>query len=244
MPFPTTHWSALAKATLNSDLPARRALDELCRRYWSPLKQFIRWRGYNEADAEDLTQEFILYLLEHSTLNAVDRQKGLFRSFLLGALTRFLCDDFDRRNALKRGKGVTHVSVDVVDVPAANATDSDSFDREWALVILENVFQQVQKEFERDEALNRFAVLRNYLPGAIETPSYEAAAAELALSVPAVTSEVHRMRQRFKVLLREEVARTVSSPHELAGEMAYLRTVLMDRGNDLGPSQKGLHANS
>lgn len=139
---------------------------------------------------------------------------------------------------------MTHVSVDVVDVPAANATDSDSFDREWALVILENVFQQVQKEFERDEALNRFAVLRNYLPGAIETPSYEAAAAELALSVPTVTSVVHRMRQRFKVLLREEVARTVSSPHELAGEMAYLRTVLMDRGNDLGPSRKGLHANS
>jgi RNA polymerase sigma-70 factor (ECF subfamily) len=177
-------------------------------------------------------------------LNAVDRQKGLFRSFLLGALTRFLCDDFDRRNAQKRGKGVTHVSVDVVEVPATDTTDTVSFDREWALVILENVLLKVRKEFERDEDPNRFAVLRKFLPGALETPTYEQAAAELALSVAAVTSEVHRLRQRFKVLLREEVARTVSSPHELAGEMAHLRTVLMDRGNDLGPSQKGLQANS
>ncbi len=247
MPFPTTHWSALAKATLDSDATARGALDDLCRRYWPALNQFIRSRGYREADAQDLTQGFLLHLLEHSTLRAADRQKGLFRSFLLGVLTRFLCDEYDRRHAQKRGHGVVHVSVDGVngvDISSASAEGSGCFDREWALAILESAHRQTRAEFERNGSHDRFAVLRRFLPGALETLTYEQAAGELSLSVPALTSEVHRLRQRFKALLREEVGRTVSSPHELAEEMAYLRTVLMDRGNDLGVSAKGLTPDS
>src|SRR5215212_4913074 len=109
MYFPTTHWSLLAKASLSGQMPAREALEELCRRYWSPLRQFIRWRGYTESEADDLTQEFVLHLLKHSTLNKADRLRGRFRSFLLGALTRFLADERDRRQAQKRGRGLAHL---------------------------------------------------------------------------------------------------------------------------------------
>jgi RNA polymerase sigma-70 factor (ECF subfamily) len=172
-------------------------------------------------------------------LRVADRQKGLFRSFLLGALTRFLGDQHDRRHAQKRGAGAAHVSLDGVDVPSTSAAESSCFDREWALAILESAHQQTREEFERNGGGGRFAVLRRFLPGALEALTYEQAAAELALSVPALTSEVHRLRQRFKASLREEVGRTVSSPHELAEEMAYLRTVLMDRGNDFDASVKG-----
>ena len=103
MYFPTTQWTLLARASLNGETQSRQALEELCRRYWGPLQQFIRSRGYTETEAEDLTQEFLLHLLEHSTLQRAERMRGKFRSFLLGALMRFLADEYDRRRAQKRG---------------------------------------------------------------------------------------------------------------------------------------------
>lgn len=150
MSFPTTHWSVLAKATLGHETEARAALDQLCRRYWGPLNQFIRSRGYGEADAADLTQDFLLHVLEHSTLRVADPAKGLFRSFLLGALTRSLHDEYDRRHAQKRGAGAPHLSLDEhqVSVPGADRADTSFFDREWALTILESTLEQAQKEIE------------------------------------------------------------------------------------------------
>ena len=239
MYFPTTHWSLLAQASLHGETGARQALEELCRRYWLPLHSFIRSRGYTEAEAQDLTQEFFLHLLEHSTLKKANRLQGKFRSFLLGALVRFLGDQRDRNNAQKRGRGAVHLSVEEADTKLAGAPDpgSNFFDREWALVILENALRQVQTEFAgREEP--KFAVLRSFLPGSVETPSYEAAAGELGVSVPALKSEVHRLRQRFRGLVRQEVASTVSAPHEIDEEMAHLQEVLMDRGSDFAPRLK------
>ena len=240
MYFPTTHWSVLAQASMSGESGARKALEDLCHRYWSPLKQFIRSRGYNEAEAEDLTQEFLLHVLEHSTLKRADRQVGRFRSFLLGALSRFLADAYDRRQAQKRGGGVSHISVEAhepkLEIPAEG--NEIAFDREWALVILENALKGVTQEWQGPEAESRFAVLRRFLPGALETPSYEAAAAQLQLSVPALKSELHRLRQRFKALVRQEIANTVSAPHEIEQEMSYLQQVLMDRGNEFRANQQ------
>jgi RNA polymerase sigma-70 factor (ECF subfamily) len=240
MYFPTTHWSVLAQASMNGESGARRALEDLCRRYWSPLRQLIRSRGYGEAEAEDLTQEFLLHVLEHSTLQRADRQVGRFRSFLLGALMRFLADVYDRRQAQKRGGGVAHISVEAhaPDLEIPSERNETIFDREWALVILENALKGVTQEWHGSSSDKRFAVLRRFLPGALETPSYEAAAAQLELSVPALKSELHRLRQRFKALVRQEIANTVSAPHEIEQEMSYLQQVLMDRGNEFRANQE------
>src|SRR5215467_1586487 len=149
MYFPTTQWSLLARATMSGDSSGRHALEELCRRYWSPLYQFIRARGYNEAEAKDLTQEFLLHLVEHSTLQKVDRSRGRFRSFLCGALVRFLADAYDKRRAQKRGGGSLHVELDSAaeELGAISIPDELVFDREWALVILENALQTVARNF-------------------------------------------------------------------------------------------------
>lgn len=233
MYFPTTQWSLLAQASLSGETSARQALEELCRRYWAPLHQFIRTRGYTDAEAQDLTQEFILHLLEHSTLQKADRLRGRFRSFLLGALIRFLTDEYHRRRAQKRGSGALHLNLDEADnQPAAFGHDGSLFDREWALAILENSLRTVQNEFEPRLGAARFALLRTFLPGSVNAPTYEDAATKLNLSVPALKSELHRLRQRFKSLVRQEVANTVSAPHEIDEEMTHLQNVLMDRGHN------------
>jgi RNA polymerase sigma-70 factor (ECF subfamily) len=238
--FPTTQWSLLAKATLDGETQARSALEDLCRRYWVPLREFIRLRGFPEAEAEDLTQGFLLHLLEHSTLKKADRLQGRFRSFLLGALVRFLADERDRRLALKRGGGATHFSIDQTAVELAAPPDLGTirFDREWALVILENALRLLEDEFVAEQKEKQFAVLRHFLPGAIASPSYEAAALQLGLKLPAFKSELHRLRRRFRTVVLQEVANTVSAPHEIEEEMAHLQQVLMDKGTDLAESQK------
>jgi RNA polymerase sigma-70 factor (ECF subfamily) len=245
MYFPTTHWSLLAQATLNGETAGRQALDDLFRRYWSPIRQFVRGRGYNETEAEDLTQDFVVHLLEHSTLKRADRLRGRFRSFLLGALSRFLADEYDRRQARKRGGGMAHVSLDEEPaLPISSESSEVLFDREWALVILENGLRALRQEFETVNDPNRFAVLSRFLPGSLEAPTYEEAAAQLGLTLPALKSELHRLRQRFKTLVRQEVASTVSAPHEIDEEMNYLQQILTDKGNDLNLSRKPPPANS
>src|SRR5438132_7851613 len=240
MYFPTTQWTLLARASLNGETQSRQALEELCRRYWGPLQQFIRSRGYTETEAEDLTQEFLLHLLEHSTLQRAERMRGKFRSFLLGALMRFLADEYDRRRAQKRGSGTAPLPLDKHEEEAAGALEPGAifFDREWALAVLENALRTAQGEFETGGGASLFAVLRRFLPGSLEAPSYEEAATQLGLSQSALKSELHRLRQRFKTLVRQEVANTVSAPHEIDEEMKHLQEVLMDRGHNFGANVK------
>jgi RNA polymerase sigma-70 factor (ECF subfamily) len=237
--FPTTHWSLLAQATLSGETAGKQALEDLFRRYWSPIQQFIRGRGYNETEAEDLTQDFVVHLLEHSTLKKADRLRGRFRSFLLGALSRFLADEYDRRHAAKRGSGVAPISLEEEPaLPVASEPAEILFDREWALVILENSLRALRKEFESGDASRRFAVLGRFLPGSLDVPTYEEASAQLGLTLPALKSELHRLRLRFKTLVRQEIAATVSAPHEIDEEMNYLQQILIAKDNDLTVSQK------
>jgi RNA polymerase sigma-70 factor (ECF subfamily) len=244
MYFPTTQWTLLAQATLSGETAGRQAMEDLCHRYWSPLYQFIRARGYNEAEAKDLTQEFLLHLVEHSTLQKADRSRGKFRSFLCGALVRFLADAYDKRQAQKRGGGALHVELDSTaeQLGAISNPDELAFDREWALVILENALRTVEQQFKGAE--KQFAVLRQFLPGSIAVPSYDDAATQLCLNLPALKSELHRLRQRFKAAVREEVAATVSAPHEIDQEMDHLQKVLMNRGIDWGTGRKPSPPNS
>lgn len=242
MYFPTTHWSLLARASLDGEAEARAALDELCRRYWGPIHQFIRWRGYRDTEAEDLTQAFLLHLLERSALRKPDRLKGKFRSFLLGALMRFLANQQDYARAQKRGAGAVHLSLDddLASTPSVDPAGATVFDREWGVTILENALRQVETEFGLSENASRFEVLRRFLPGAVEVISYDDAAARLKMGLPALKSEVFRLRQRFRELVRQEVAATVSAPHELESEMNHLQAVLLDRGHDIGVATKPL----
>src|SRR6516162_3777782 len=234
MYFPTTHWSLLAKASVSGETAGREALEELCRRYWAPLNQFIRSRGFSEAEAQDLTQEFLVHLLEHSTLKKADPLRGRFRSFLLGALVRFLGDEIDRRRAQKRGGGATHLTLEDAEPVQADSPESGEtlFDREWALVILEHALATIRSEFSREKGDKHFAVLGRFLPGSLNSPTYEEAATQLGLSLPALKTELHRLRQRFKAAVRQEIAATVSAPHEIEDEMNYLQRVLMDKASE------------
>ena len=244
MHFPTTHWSLLARATRHGDGESRTALEELCRRYWEPVHQFIRSRGVPDPEAEDVTQDFMLHVVEKSAFGRADRLRGRFRSFLLGVLVRFLGDRADHRNALKRGGTIHHVSLDsaqLADDGAEPSVPSDKatlFDREWALTILENALRKVREEYSTSQRESVFAVLKQFLPGDAQPPSYDTAASQLGLSVSALKSEIHRLRRRFRALVREEIAQTVSAPHEIDGEMAHLQEMLIDRGSEFGRSHE------
>ncbi len=244
MYFPTTQWTQLAQASVNGDTAGRQALDDMCRRYWAPLYQFVRSRGYSEEAAQDLTQEFLLHLLEDSRFRKADRLRGRFRSFLCGALIRFLAGEYERRQALKRGGAAVHVSLENQGAALAGVSEADEafFDREWAMGILENALRAAQDEFEARGAGTQFAVLRRFLPGSLEMPAYEEAAGQLGLSLAAFKSELHRLRQRFKALVRQEVTATVSAPHEIEEEMNYLQRVLMDKGSNFQEGAKPLPA--
>jgi RNA polymerase sigma-70 factor (ECF subfamily) len=240
MNFPTTHWSVLARATVHGEADARAALEVLCQRYWGPVHQFIQFAGFSETEAQDLTQEFLIHVLDKSIFTRADRLQGRFRSFLLGALGRFLADAADRRKALKRGGNVPHISFDSAeaggDIERSSATDAKVtvFDREWALTILETALDHLRASWVEGGREPEFAVWKNFLPGGSEPSSYESAATQLGVSLPAFKSEVHRLRRRLRALVREEVARTVSAPHEIEAEMAHLQQVLMDRGSEFG----------
>ena len=235
MSFPTTHWSALARATLHGETQARAALEELCGAYWKPVYLFIRSRGAGHAEAQDLTQEFMVHLMEKSVFSRADRLQGLFRSFLLGALVRFLSDAADKRNAQKRGGTVPHVSLERSELAAAGEQQGGVFDREWALTILETALQKIRVQFAEAGRDQDFETLKSFLPGSTGAPPYERAAAQIGLSVPGLKSDIHRLRCRFRELVREQVARTVSAPHEIDVEMHHLQQVLLDKGSELSP---------
>jgi DNA-directed RNA polymerase specialized sigma24 family protein len=242
--FPTTHWSALARATMHGEKQARRDLEELCGCYWRPVYLFIRARGVTHAEAQDLTQEFLVHVMERSLFRRADPLQGQFRSFLLGALVRFLGDAADKRNAQKRGGTVPHVSLEQAESSLGAQQSALAFDREWALTILENALEKARAEFAQAGREKQFEVLKTFLPGSEGAPPYEAAAVELGVSGPALKSEVHRLRRQFRQFVLEQVGRTVSAPHEIEAEVQHLQQVLMDKGSQFRTGKKPGEKNS
>jgi RNA polymerase sigma factor (sigma-70 family) len=212
---------------------AAEAMAELCRLYWYPLYAYVRRRGHDTHEAEDLTQEFFLRLLAKDYLLGVDRQKGKFRAFLLASLKHFLANEWDRSRTQKRGGGRTVLPISTAEAenryrlePWHDLTPDRLFERRWALTVLDNVLVRLQLAlaFEGKQAV--FDRLRPFLTGSREPGGYAVAAAELGTSEGAVKTAVHRLRRRYRQLLRDEIAHTVADPAEIDDEIRYLLACL------------------
>lgn len=241
MPFPPTHWSILAQASLHGDTEAQSALEEFCARYRDPLLEFVCFQGTPPTESEDAVQDFLAHIARDSVLRNADRAQGRFRSFLLGALKRFLARRRQREHAAKRGGGLPPLSLDQLDSEfeiqaLVSETDSAFFDRTWAITMLDEALGEVEKEYAERGRTVAFNVLSKFLPGSQVPPPYENAAAEAGMSLAQFKTEVHRIRTRLRESLRERIALSVSAPHEIDDEMAYLSRVLA--GNSCPSEQR------
>jgi RNA polymerase sigma-70 factor (ECF subfamily) len=231
--FAITHWSVVVKAGSNDSKDAHVALEELCRIYWFPLYAYVRRRGHSPEDAQDLTQEFFARLLEHNWVARADRQRGRFRSFLLSAMSHFLSDEWDKARAQKRGGGVAAVplQLDTAETryghePADQVTPEQTYERRWALALLEEVLRKLRAEYEQEGRTELFTALHPCLVGERTALPYAELAAKLGISEGTVKSSVHRLRQRYRHLLRCEIAQTVAEPGEVDEELRHLFVVV------------------
>ena len=234
--FLTTHWTAVLAAGRNDTTRARMALAQLCETYWYPLYVYVRRRGHSLHDAQDLTQEFFARLLEHNWLARADHAKGRFRTFLLTAMERFLANEWDKVRAQKRGGGQQFVPVQFEAAetrygvePADDRTPEQAFERRWALTLLDSVLQQLEAEFCAQGKTELFAALQPCLVGDRERLPYQELARQSGLSEGALRVAVHRLRGRYRELLRAEIANTVASAEEVEAEMRHLFNVLAGR---------------
>ncbi|MGA3180157.1 MAG: sigma-70 family RNA polymerase sigma factor [Verrucomicrobiota bacterium] len=231
--FAATHWSVVLTAARSDTTRARQALEVLCQTYWYPLYAYARGRGHDREDAQDLTQAFFARLLEKKWIGSADREKGRFRSFLLTAMKRFLADEWDKARAQKRGGGAPLLSLqfDTVETrlsrePADQVTPEQSFERRWVLTLLEEVLKRLRSEYQQEGNAKLFAEINPCLVGDRARLPYAQLARKLAMSESAVKSAVHRLRQRYRKLLREEIAQTVAAPGEVDEELRHLFAVL------------------
>jgi len=231
--FATTHWSIVARSALTDVPEAANALAELCETYWPPIYSFIRRRGYAPADAKDLTQSFFAYFLQNKAYAHTDRLKGKFRSFLLASVKNFLADNWDRSQAARRGGGLQLISFDQETAEAfydaASASDATAerlFELRWAKSLTESALDSLREELCAEGKLKLFEQLKNFLTGGSVLPSYDEASARTELPRATVKTHVHRLRQRYREIVRREIGRTVSSPHEVDEEVRYLCDVL------------------
>jgi RNA polymerase sigma factor (sigma-70 family) len=231
--FATTHWSLVGAANLNeaSQTRARNALEELCRTYWYPLYAFVRSRGNSATDAQDLTQAFFTRIIETGGFTSADPERGRFRSYLLGAMKHFLSNEWHKTKTQKRGGEVQFVEWDAIDLEErySGAFKSDApelvFDYEWALETISGALQTLRKEMEAAGKKEQFEALKGSLTGEDEL-SREEIAEKLDMTEGAIKTAVHRLRQRYRRLLRTAIAETVSNEDDLNDEMQYLVTVL------------------
>ena len=231
--FATTHWSVVLSARDSVSPHAGAALDQLCRSYWYPLYAYVRRKGNDSEAARDLTQEFFAQLLAKRLLAGVDRNKGKFRSWLLGVMNHFLAHEWAKATAQKRGGGVPVFSLDETDAedryrhePADNASPEKLFDRRWAFTLLERAAARLRDEYEATEKSAIYNALKAFVSADGTALSYEEAAQQLGLSTSATKSAIHRLRQRYQEVIREEIAQTVSTATEIDEEIRYLLAVI------------------
>ena len=232
--FATTHWSMVVSAGGSQSPDARRALATLCENYWFPLYAYVRCRGYDAYEAEDLTQEFFLRLLAKNYLAGVNREKGKFRAFLLASLKHFLANEWDRSRTQKRGSGQVVLSLDALSAesryrlePAHELTPEKLFERRWAITVLDEVLVRLQAEFlALHGEQTAFDRLKQFLTAGREPAGYAEVAVTLGMTEGALKVAVHRLRRRYRELLRDEIAQTVASPEEIDEEIHYLLSCL------------------
>ncbi len=233
--FSTTHWSVVLTAGASASAGSREALERLCRTYWYPLYSYLRRRGCDTHQAEDCAQGFFAALLQGHTLERANPERGKFRSFLLSCLNHFLADQRDRAQAQKRGGGKAIVSLDIEDAetryqvePAHDLTPERLFEKSWALTVLDNAMARLKTESAEAGRQDLFESLKPHLPASRGPASYNDVAARLGMTEGAVKVAVHRLRDRYRQLVRAEIAQTVSTPEQVDEEIRDLFAALAD----------------
>jgi RNA polymerase sigma factor (sigma-70 family) len=230
--FVTTHWSVVLTAQSRSP-DADAALETLCRAYWKPLYAFVRREGYQCEEAEDLTQEFFARLLARRDFDAVRKEKGRLRSYLLVSLKHFLANERERSNAIKRGRGERPISLDEIRAhwrielePIQSLTADQIYERQWAMAVLDQVLARLEEDYRANGRGQLFDRLKVLLADEPNHPSQAEIAAELGMTENAVKQAFHRMRVRYRELLHDQIAHTVATPGELDDELRHLIAVL------------------
>lgn len=230
--FTTTRWSVVLEAQSESPT-AHEALERLCQIYWPPIYGFVQKKGADPEEAKDITQDFFADLLEHRNLVAVRKEKGRFRSYLLGALKYFLADERRRAMAIKRGKGQRLIPLEELSVnerteiePADSITAEQIYERRWASTLLERVLRLLKNEYVAAGNAALFDCLKQLLPDEPGSPSQTDIAGQLGMTSNAVRQAFHRFRHRYQFLLRQEIAHTVATPGDVEDELRHLIAVV------------------
>lgn len=230
--FATTHWSVVLAAGSLTD-HSRAALETLCRAYWRPLYATVVRKGFDAESAQDLTQEFFASLLARNDFAATSPNRGRFRTFLLSALENFLANEWRRRGTLKRGGNVDFVSLHEADVGGALACDpamqlapEKLYERRWAMTLMESALERLRSEAAAAGKTHLFSALSEFLAEPPAQGDYPPLAEKLNLTESALRVAVHRMRQRYRALLRDEIAQTVESPGAVDDEIRQLFAAL------------------
>jgi RNA polymerase sigma-70 factor (ECF subfamily) len=233
--FSTTHWSLIAAAGAETSPHAHAALEALCRRYWFPLYAYVRREGVDQHDAQDLTQEFFTRFLDKDYLGDVSRERGKFRSFLLASLKHFLANQWDGARAKKRGGGSAILSLDFQDAeeryrrePADMWTAEKLYQRRWAVELLSGVLERLRAEAVARGNERFFDAVKDNIAG-FDARGHAEVAGALGMTEGAVKTAVHRLRRRYRALLREEISQTVSDPAQVDGEIQQLFTALQGK---------------
>lgn len=233
--FHTTDWTLILQAA-ESRVPAnsQRALSDFCEAYWPPLYTFVRRRGHSPSDAQDLVQGFFAHLLEQNTLRRADRHKGKLRTFLLGSFQHFLANEYDRSHTLKRGGGKQFFSLndqlaatEAALVSLTHLDDTASYDQTWLTTLVCRAWQQLESECSARGRAQILQALEPYLRGGSILPDQQEVAARLKLPFGTLRTILRRLRQRYREILRQEVARTVSDPSQVDDELRYLLRLLV-----------------
>jgi RNA polymerase sigma factor (sigma-70 family) len=231
--FQTTRWSVIFAARDGEAEEAKQALAALCGAYWYPLYAFVRRKGHDAETAQDLVQGFFARLLEHRDLESVDRGKGKFRSFLMAACAHYLANQRDHERAKKRGGPKVAISIDGLSAegryrcePAHQLTAERLFEKQWALTLLDRVIERLEAEMSQAGKARQFAALKPALLGGAARAPFAQIGAELGISEDAARAAAHRLRRRYRDLLRNEVARTVDDPAQVEEEIAALFSAL------------------
>ena len=231
--FATTHWSVVLAAQRGDSAKAFDALSQLCQTYWFPLYAWLRRRGHAAHDAQDLVQSFFAHLLDQSRLGKVGPEKGRFRSFLLASLNHFVSDERSRANAQRRGGGKSFISLDAQEAneryqlePVDQLSAVRLFDRRWPMAVLEETLRALRAEQQAAGKGDEFRLLESFLTEGSGEEGYARVTTVLQKPPGTIAVAVHRLRCRYRELLREQIAATVSSPAEIEAEMRELLAVL------------------
>jgi RNA polymerase sigma-70 factor (ECF subfamily) len=231
--FATTHWSVVLSAARPESAHYQQALESLCRTYWFPLYAYLRRHGCDIHQAEDHTQAFLANLLDKQGLRLAQPQRGKFRSFLLASLKHFLANERARAGAQKRGGGRSVISIDSQNAenqyalePRDELSPEKLFERSWALTVLDRTMARLEAESAASKKQVQFDRLKTYLTSGKDAVAYHQVAAELKMTEGAVKVAVHRLRRRYRELLRDEIAQTVATEDQIDEEIRHLFAAL------------------